>query len=95
MKSFQKVMNFLVISLSTGVVCSLNAGEQTAWARKTEIDTKSQLAEQNASSFESKLSAFGYNEYMKLSPEQKKKAMDYADNNQMSPDAAVLRAMAD
>jgi hypothetical protein len=92
MKSF---FNILGICIATGVVCSLNAGEETAWTRKTMQDQQQQLAERNMSDFESELSAFGYKEYMKLSPEQKKRAMDYADNNKMSPDAAVMRVMAD
>lgn len=95
MKSFQKVFNFLVIGLATGASFSINAGEETAWARKGTQDCQQTLAEENMGDFESQLSAFGYKEYMKFSPEQKKKAMDYADNNQMSPDGAVMRVMAD
>jgi hypothetical protein len=78
-----------LMSLAAG----LQAGEETAWQRKTMDSVKQEMAKSDESSFTSRLSAYSYQQYLRLTPEQKKQAMDFADNNKMSPDEAVLRVV--
>ncbi|HSW87003.1 MAG TPA: hypothetical protein VLG49_05850 [Rhabdochlamydiaceae bacterium] len=79
------------MSVAAGI--SLQAGEETAWQRKTMETAKQEMAKSDESSFASRLSAYSYQQYLRLTPEQKKQAMDFADNNKMSPDDAVARVM--
>jgi hypothetical protein len=75
----------LVASLGT----SAYAGEQVAWEKKNPEQYKKEVAKQNESSFVASLSPYYAQQYKKMTPEEKRKAMEYADNNKMSPDAAI------
>ena len=91
----KKNVTFSLLALSLGLLVNVNAGEETAWAKRSTQDTQAEVNKENKCNFESQLSHYSYMEYMKFNPMQKKKAMDYADNNKMSPDNAVMRVMSE
>lgn len=62
------------------------------WKSKSESDVlKMETDDYNEDTFKAKLSRFGKHEWALLSVEEKKRAMDIADNSQFSPDTAVFR----
>ncbi len=90
--------NFMMVAL-LGVTAgaSLSAADQNqvsqnaanshnlAWQRKSAEEVR----RDDESSFASKLSPYTYNYWRDFSADQRKKSMDYADKNKMSPDSAV------
>lgn len=87
--------NFMMVAL-LGVTAgaSLSANDQNqspnnqnnvAWQKKTLDETR----KDDESSFASQLSPYTHNYWRSFSPDQKKRAMDMADKNKMSPDDAV------
>lgn len=87
---------FGIVGLSlTAALGTLSAGQETAWAQKSLQECQQEIAEDNTKSFESELSPYAQREYRTLNPEQKRKAMSYADKNQMSPDDAVKRVLSE
>lgn len=65
---------------------------QTLWQSKSEEDLNiSEAKEYNYDSFKAELSPFALHEWSKFTPEMKRKAMEYADRTQLSPDAAVFK----
>lgn len=65
---------------------------QPLWKSTSETDfLKKKTDHYNEETFKADLSRFGLHEWGQLSSEQKKKAMDFADNTQFSPDVAVFR----
>ena len=55
------VLAVAFLSIASGV--SLQAGEETAWQRKSVDSVKQELAKTDESSFTSRLSAYSYEQY--------------------------------
>ncbi len=85
----KKFMALALLGVTAGI--SLQAEGEVAWQKKP-ID---ECRKGDASSFESSLSHYSAAKYRSFTPEQKKKAMDLADNNKMSPDDAVDKVASD
>jgi hypothetical protein len=88
------LLGIAIVSL-TSALSTATAGQETAWAQKSMQDCQQEINEDNMKSFESQLSPYSQREYRTLNPEQKRKAMSYADKNQMSPDDAVKRVLSE
>ena len=97
--------NFMMVAL-LGVTAgaSLNAADQNqvsqnapngqnnlAWQRKS----ADEMRKDDESSFAGQLSPYTYNYWRDFNPDQRKKAMDLADKNKMSPDDAVAKVQQD
>jgi len=54
-------------------------------------ECKANIEKKDLASFEAALSSYSRTTFAKFSNDQKKKAMDYADKNTMSPDDAVTK----
>lgn len=80
-----------LMGLMTTAALSLQAGEETAWQRRTQEQCKKDAMKDDGATFAGSLSPYAYKQYKNFSEAQKKKAMDYADNNKMSPDDAVAK----
>jgi hypothetical protein len=99
MKGIQKKISLVLFGISAVAVSCTNADNektneigQPLWSTKTQQEyLKLETDEYNEDSFKSELSTFALHEWYQLTPEQKKKAMEYADKTQLSPDAAVLK----
>lgn len=65
---------------------------QSLWRRLSPQEYQDmETREYNEKMFESSLSEFALAEFRKFSPEQKKRAMELADNSQYSPENAVFK----
>lgn len=62
-----------------------NNQNNIAWQRKTPDECR----KDDEAAFNAKLSPYTHNFWRDFTPDQRKKAMDYADKNKMDPDAAV------
>ncbi len=76
-----------LLALSAG----LSAGEEVSWQKKTAEQSRREAAKEDHESFISVLSPHGRQLFREFNADQKKKAMDYADNGKMSPDSAVSK----
>jgi hypothetical protein len=76
-----------------GVAASavLYANDPVAWEKKTPDKCVKESGKADESSFASSLSPYTYGMYKDFTPDQKKRAMDFADHNKMSPDDAVMK----
>lgn len=98
---YKKVVNFALLSCLLGFCFPINA-----WSRKpvdynkcdadgiSSMRCEKQAEEDNQHVFETLLSTNAFKVYNDFLPEQKTQAMNYADNNRMSPDSAVARVRA-
>lgn len=69
-----------------------NSQGQVLWQSKSEDQLLlNKTKNYNYDTFRAELSPFALHEWMKFSPEQKRKAMEYADRTQLSPDMAVFK----
>jgi hypothetical protein len=69
----------------------MNESNQPLWKSKSENEVLKKMTRRcNQRTFKAKLSRFGKHEWVRLSREERKKAMDMADNTQLSPDDAVF-----
>lgn len=84
--------NFAKLAL-LGVAASacLCAEDQVAWEKKTIDQCKKEASSKDESSFEGALTPHAKRQYRDLTDVQRKKAMDYADKNKMTPDEAVAK----
>jgi hypothetical protein len=79
--------------IASAITVQLQAGEETAWSRKSTDSCKQETAKRDESTFVSKLSPYSYKQWENFTPAQKNAAMDYADANKMAPDEAVDRVV--
>jgi hypothetical protein len=82
-----------LITAGTSLFADTQANQETAWERKTMDRCKKEMMKEDEATFSSSLSPFAKKQYQGFTPEQRKKAMDYADSNKMSPDDAVAKVM--
>ncbi len=102
--SYKKIVNLGLLSCM--LVFCFHITDLNAWARKpvdynkcdadgiSSMRCEKQAEEDNQHVFETLLSTNAFTIYNDFLPEQKTQAMDFADNNRMSPDAAVARVRA-
>jgi hypothetical protein len=64
---------------------------ETAWERKSMDKCKREMQKNDESTFSAALSPYAKKQYQGFSSDQRRKAMDYADHNNMSPDDAVAK----
>jgi hypothetical protein len=85
----KKFIALALLGVTAGI--SLQAEGEVAWQKKP-LD---ECRKGDAGTFENSLSPYAMGKYRTFNADQKKKAMDYADNNKMSPDDAVERVSAE
>lgn len=86
----KNLMTLALLGITSLVSFSAQADQETAWSRSAKDEQKQERADEK--SFAARLSPLNNTRFWNMTPDQRKSAMDMADQNKMSPDEAVDKA---